>query len=54
MSHAVIVDHAVKTYGDFTAVNGISLTINPGEFFSQHAISILLVKSSRRSRRTNQ
>ena len=34
MSHAVIVDHAVKTYGDFTAVNGISLTINPGEFFT--------------------
>lgn len=34
MSHAVIVDHAVKTYGDFTAVNGISLTIQPGEFFT--------------------
>ena len=34
MSHAVIVDHAVKTYGDFTAVNGISLTIHPGEFFT--------------------
>ena len=34
MSHAVIVDHAVKTYGDFTAVNGISLTINQGEFFT--------------------
>ena len=31
MSHAVIIDHAVKTYGDFTAVNGISLTIHPGE-----------------------
>ena len=34
MSHAVIVDKAVKTYGDFTAVNGISLTIQPGEFFT--------------------
>ena len=34
MSHAVIVDKAVKTYGDFTAVNGISLTIKPGEFFT--------------------
>ena len=34
MSHAVIIDKAVKTYGDFTAVNGISLTIQPGEFFT--------------------
>ena len=34
MSHAVIIDKAVKTYGDFTAVNGISLTINQGEFFT--------------------
>ncbi len=34
MSHAVIIDHAVKTYGDFKAVNGISLQINPGEFFT--------------------
>ena len=34
MSHAVIIDNAVKTYGDFTAVNGISLTIQPGEFFT--------------------
>ena len=34
MSHAVIIDNAVKTYGDFTAVNGISLTINQGEFFT--------------------
>ncbi len=34
MSHAVIIDHAVKTYGDFTAVNGISLTIKQGEFFT--------------------
>ncbi len=33
MSHAVIIENAVKTYGDFTAVNGISLTINQGEFF---------------------
>ena len=34
MSHAVIIDKAVKTYGDFKAVNGISLTIQPGEFFT--------------------
>ena len=34
MSHAVIIDHAVKTYGDFKAVNGINLQINPGEFFT--------------------
>ena len=34
MSHAVIIDKAVKTYGDFRAVNGISLTINQGEFFT--------------------
>ncbi len=34
MSHSVIIDHAVKTYGDFTAVNGISLTIKQGEFFT--------------------
>ena len=34
MSHAVIIDKAVKTYGDFTAVNGISLTIKQGEFFT--------------------
>ena len=34
MSHAVIIDKAVKRYGDFQAVNGISLTIKPGEFFT--------------------
>ncbi len=34
MSHAVIVDQAVKKYGDFTAVNGISVKIEPGEFFT--------------------
>ena len=34
MSHAVIIENAVKTYGDFRAVNGISLTIKPGEFFT--------------------
>ncbi len=34
MSHAVIIEKAVKTYGDFVACNGISLTINPGEFFT--------------------
>ncbi len=34
MSHAVVIENAVKTYGDFRAVNGISLTIQPGEFFT--------------------
>ena len=34
MSHAVIVKNAVKKYGDFTAVNGISLEIQKGEFFT--------------------
>ncbi len=34
MSHAVIIDNAVKRYGDFNAVNGISLSIEPGEFFT--------------------
>ncbi|MCR4706417.1 MAG: ABC transporter ATP-binding protein [Clostridiales bacterium] len=34
MSHAVIIQDAVKRYGDFQAVNGISLTIEPGEFFT--------------------
>ena len=34
MSHAVIIEEAVKRYGDFTAVNGISLKIEPGEFFT--------------------
>ncbi len=32
MSHAVIIKNAVKKYGDFTAVNGISLNIEQGEF----------------------
>ena len=30
MSHAVIIKNAVKKYGDFTAVNGISLNIEQG------------------------
>ena len=34
MSQAVIIKDAVKQYGDFTAVNGISLTIQPGEFIT--------------------
>ena len=34
MSHAVIIKNAVKKYGDFTAVNGISLNIEQGEFFT--------------------
>ena len=34
MSQAVIIKNAIKRYGDFQAVNNISLTINPGEFFT--------------------
>ena len=34
MSHAVIIKGAVKKYGDFTALNGVSLEIKPGEFFT--------------------
>lgn len=34
MSHAVIIKDAVKKYGNFTALNGVSLDIKPGEFFT--------------------
>jgi len=34
MSHAVIIKDAVKKYGDFTALKGVSLEIKPGEFFT--------------------
>ena len=34
MSHAVIIKNAIKRYGDFQAVNGISLNIAQGEFFT--------------------
>ena len=34
MSHAVIIKDAVKKYGDFTALGGVSLKIEPGEFFT--------------------
>ena len=34
MSHAVIIKDAVKKYGNFTALNGVNLEINPGEFFT--------------------
>ena len=33
MSEALEIDGLVKRYGDFTAVNGISLTVHEGEFF---------------------
>ena len=33
-SHNVIIQDAVKRYGDFTAVAGISLTVRQGEFFT--------------------
>ncbi len=34
MSAILEVDHLIKKYGDFTAVNDISFTINEGEIFS--------------------
>ncbi len=34
MSHTVMIQDAIKRYGDFLAVNGINLTIEPGEFFT--------------------
>lgn len=34
MSHSIVIKDAVKRYGDFQAVNGISLTIQPEEFFT--------------------
>lgn len=34
MSHSIVIKDAVKRYGDFQAVNGINLTIQPGEFFT--------------------
>ena len=34
MSNQVIIKDAVKRYGDFTALNGVSLDIHEGEFFT--------------------
>lgn len=34
MSNKVIINDAVKYYNDFKALNGVSLTINEGEFFT--------------------
>lgn len=34
MSHTVTIQDAIKRYGDFQALNGVNLTINPGEFFT--------------------
>ena len=34
MSNKVIINNAVKYYSDFKALNGVSLTINEGEFFT--------------------
>ena len=34
MSNQVIIKDAVKYYDDFRALNGVSLTINEGEFFT--------------------
>ena len=34
MSQTIRIDHVTKKYGDFTAVDDISLEIQPGEFFT--------------------
>ncbi len=34
MSQRVVIDNAVKFYGDFKALKGVSLDIQPGEFFT--------------------
>ena len=34
MSNAVIINNAVKKYGDFIALKGVSLNIKEGEFFT--------------------
>lgn len=34
MSHSVIIKDAVKKYGDFVALKGVNLQIQPGEFFT--------------------
>ena len=34
MSNEVIIKNAVKRYGDFTALHGVSLNIEKGEFFT--------------------
>jgi len=34
MSNNVVIQNAVKRYGDFTALNGVSLEIREGEFFT--------------------
>lgn len=34
MSHSVIIKDAVKNYGSFTALKGVNLEIQPGEFFT--------------------
>lgn len=34
VKHRVLIKNAVKKYGDFTAVNGVNLDIEPGEFFT--------------------
>ena len=34
MSNEVIIRDAVKRYGDFTALNSVSLNIKEGEFFT--------------------
>ena len=33
MTHAIDVQSIVKRFGDFTAVDGISFTVEPGEIF---------------------
>ena len=34
MSHAVTITDAIKRYGSFQALNGVNLSVSPGEFFT--------------------
>lgn len=34
MSVTIKIEHAVKKFGDHTVHSGLSLTVNPGEFFT--------------------
>ncbi|HAK22600.1 MAG TPA: polyamine ABC transporter ATP-binding protein, partial [Desulfovibrio sp.] len=34
MGVTIDVDNVIKRYGDHTVINGLSLTIRPGEFFT--------------------
>ena len=34
MGVAIEIDHVIKRYGDHTVINGLSVDIRPGEFFT--------------------